>query len=449
MKKIFSTLLICSFLFTGSVGFAEEKVIIVNPSSIRQQLFSKNITLLQAMNNVKTSKLNVSMARARLLPSLNLNVLLPELSSPTFILSSVMILFPFLIPSNWIVLRQQKELFESDKASYKAMQLNVLSNALSVYYTFVNDKKVQKVLLEQMETLGIFYANLKKQSEVLGNISAEDLAMASAQWQEAKIRISKLQELLSLEKAGIRSMLGLPLGSELLFEDIDLVSSDYELKTASEIAEHSLEVAPETAQLSFLINAASAGKFAKFFGFINSASMNGNLNGDNSPFVGLKSNGSFSFGMDNFVNIQIADNNIAAIKLRVEQLKNETERLAEVVVTQIAEVKSQNVLTDKVLQDRMVVYEGQKKQYAIGLIPLQSLLQTQIQLTESYIANIKSDLDLKMQRLTLTRLVIDGDFAEVKGCTTTTPEGKTSISSIFHKDKGQSLDEFCQNDRGK
>ena len=43
-------------------------------------------------------------------------------------------------------LRQEKELFESDKASYKASELNILSNALSLYFTFVNDQKIQKVL---------------------------------------------------------------------------------------------------------------------------------------------------------------------------------------------------------------------------------------------------------------------------------------------------------------
>jgi multidrug efflux system outer membrane protein len=441
MKKTFTLILICAFFETSSLGFAAETSFVVNPTSIRGQLLSKNISLLQALNNVQNSKLDVSMARAKLLPSLNLGVLLPALANPTFLLSSVSILFPFLVPSNWLVLKQEKYLFESDKASYKALQLNILSNSLSLYYTFINDQKIQKVFSEQSVILGSIYSNLKKQSDIIGNVTIEDLDMSSAQWQESKIRVSKLQELLVAERAGLRTLLGLPLGSELNIEDIGLAPSEYEMKSASEIADHSLEVAPEVTQLDFLLTAAKTGKFAKLFGFMSSASIAGTSTNNSSPFDGLKAGGGFSFGADNLVNIQIANNNIESIKLRAEQLKQENEKTAEVLVGQITEVKEQQELSAKALTDRISVYEGQKRQYALGLISLQTLLQTQVLLTDSYVLNIKSDLDLKMQRLTLMRLAIDGDFLKVKGCTGSAPSGK---KSIFRHDKGQSLDELCQ-----
>lgn len=441
MKKIFTLILICAFFETSSLCLAADTVFVVNPTSIRGQLLSKNISLLQALNNVQNSKLNVSMARAKLLPALNLGVLLPALANPTFLLSSVTFLFPFLVPSNWLVLKQDKDLFESDKASYKALQLNILSNSLSLYYTFVNDQKIQKVFAEQNEILGKIYLNLKKQSDIIGNVTIEDLDMSSAQWQESKIRVSKLQELLVAERASLRTLLGLPLGSELNVEDIDLAPSDYELKSASEIADHSLEVAPEVTQLDFLIKAAKTGKFAKLFGFMSSASIAGTSTNSTSPFAGLKAGGGFSFGADNLVNIQIANNNIESIKLRAEQLKQENEKTAEVLVGQIIEVKDQQELSAKALTDRLSVYEGQKRQYALGLVSLQTLLQTQVLLTDSYVLNIKSDLDLKMQRLTLMRLAIDGDFLKINGCVGPAPTGK---KSIFRRDKGQSLDELCR-----
>ena len=426
-----------------SSSFASDSVFVVNPDSIRTQLLSKNISLLEVLNNVQNSKLNVSMARAKLLPSLNLGILLPALANPTFLLSSITFLFPFLIPSNWIVLKQQKELFESDKASYKALELNVLSNSLSLYFNFVNDQKIYKVFADQRDALGVLYSNLQKQSDVLGNVTAEELGMASAQWQEAKIKVSKLEELLIVEKASLRTLLGLPLGSVLNVEDVDLAPSSFEMKSANEIAMHSMDVSPEVTQLNFLIKAATAGKFAKIFGFISSASIAGTSTNNSSPFEGLKAGGGFSFGADTLVNIKIANNNIESIKLRSEQLKEENEKTAEVLVGQMAEVKDQQVLSMKALQDRLLVYEGQKRQYAIGLISLQTLLQTQVQLTDSYVANIKSDLDLKMQRLTLMRLAIDGDFKKIKDCAVSVPSEKRSI---FGRDKGHTLDEICRDD---
>ena len=234
--------------------------------------------------------------------------------------------------------------------------------------------------------------------------------------------------------------MGLPLGTALNVEDVELLPSAYELKTAFEISERSLQVAPEVNQIEFLIKAAQAGKFAKLFGFMSSASIAGTSTNNSSPFDGLKAGGGFSFGADNLVNIQIGNNNIEAIKLRQVQLKEENEKVAEVLVGQIFEVKDQAELAGRALSDRISVYDAQRRQYAMGLISLQTFLQTQAQLTDSYVAIIKSALDLKMQRLTLMRLAIEGDFSKIKGCTADAPSGK---KSIFHHEKAHSLDELC------
>ena len=449
MKKILSTLIITSILFSSSLSLAAEtKTFVVTPESIRAQLFSSNMTLLQALNNVEKSKLDVSMARAKLLPSLNLGILVPALANPTFLLGSVTFLFPFLIPSNWAVLKQEKALLEADRLSYKALQLNVLSNALSLYYTYLNDIQVQRIYSEQSTTLGLLYQSLKRQASVLGNVTTEDLNMAAAQWEESKIQVSKLQELLIEERAGLRTLLGLPLGGAYDVKLVELAPTDYETKSASEIATRSLDVAPEMAQIGFLIKAAKAGKFAKMFGFISSSTLSGTGSESASAFNGLKAGGGFSFGADTFVNVKIANNNIAAIQLREDQLREENEKTAEVISGRIVEVKTQQDLTANALRDRLKVYEGQKKQYAIGLIPLQTLLLTQTQLTASYISNIKNDLDLKMQRLTLQRLVIDGDFSRVIGCKTSNKSFETNNDKKwFKKDPKESqttLDDICK-----
>lgn len=442
MKKFLASILIYSLFISNS--FAESTVFSVNPKSIREQLFSKNISLREALNNVQNSKLNVSMARAKLLPSLNLTLLLPALANPTFLLGQITFLFPFLVPSNWAVLKQQKNLFESDKASYKALQLNILSNALSLYYTYLNDLEVKKVFTDQSEILGRFYLSLKRQSDILGNVSLEDLSMAQASWEESKIRVSKLQELLIEEKSGLRTLLGLPLGAELNVETADLPSSDFETKSAGEIADHSLDVAPEAFQLDFLIKAAQSGKFAKMFGFISSASIGGSSVNSSSPFDSLKAQGGFSFGADNLVNIKIANNNIESILLREEQFKQENERIAEVIIGKLKEAKDQQGLSLSALQSRLKVFEGQKRQFELGLISLQALLQTEAQLTDSKVNNLKTNLDLKMQRLTLLRLVIDGDFALVKGCVEAPQVKRGILYKLFHFKEKKSLDQMCQ-----
>lgn len=439
MKRLLVLTLV--FSISASQAFAAESKFTVNPATIEKQLFASNMTLLQALNNVQNSKLNVSQSRAKLLPSLNLGMLLPALANPTFMLSSVTFLFPFLVPSNWMALKQSKELFEADKESYKVLQLNVLSNALSLYYTHVNDQKVQNSYNEQVTILGKIYSNLKKQSEVLGNISAEELAMAEAQWQEGKIKVSKLEELLIEEKASLRTMLGLPLGTKIEVIEAELPKSNFEDNAVGIIVDRSLKVAPEAIQLNHLLSAAKMGKFSKVFGFVSSSSMSGSASDSGSAFDNLKVGGGFSIGAENVVNVKIANNNMTALQLRETQLKQENEKTAEILAGKLIEAKEQKVLSEAALANRMKVYQGQLRQYELGLIPLQTLLLTQSKLTDIKVNTIKTDLDLAMQRLTLSRLVIDGFFEKVKGCQAKDSEPKRSI---FKREKEKSLDELCR-----
>ena len=144
MKNILISILCYSLISLSTLASAEERVFVVNPTTIRDQLLSKNMSLMQALNNIENSKLNVSLARAKLLPSLDLGILLPTIVNPSFLLSSITFLFPFLVPSNWLIFKREKALFESDKASYLSLELNILSNALSLYYTFLETSLSQK-----------------------------------------------------------------------------------------------------------------------------------------------------------------------------------------------------------------------------------------------------------------------------------------------------------------
>lgn len=423
---------------------------VVNPNSMQKQLFSNNMSLKIALNNVQNSKLNVNLARAKLFPTLDLGVLLSSVISQNFVAATVSFLFPFLIPSNWSTLKQEKNLFEADKSSYKALQLNILGNSLSLYYLSLMDQKVKNSIEAQVAVLYKLYTILKNQSDILGNVTSQDLDLALASWQESKIRVSKLEILLAQERTEMRTVLGLPLNTEIKFEDHVLSPSAFEDKSPSEIAEYAYLVSPEALQLNSLVKAAKSGKFAKFFGFISSASLSGNATEESSAFHNLKASGGFKFGVDSFVNIKIANNSIDAISLRVSELKLENEKVSEIITDTLDEVLIQQQLSESALNSRVNVYQGQKRQFDLGLISLQTLLQTESQLTDAKISKLKTEGDLIMQRLLLKRLVIEDDFAKIKGCVEAPiVERKGFLSKSFrkifgHKRKKISLDTLCQ-----
>jgi outer membrane protein TolC len=449
MKKI----ILLSFIFSTNLSFAEQAKgqFVVNPETIRTQLLSNNISLQEALNHVESSKLNVNAARAKLFPSLNLGVLLPALANPTFLLSSVTFLFPFLVPSNWSAVKQEANLFEADKAAFRATELNLISNAFSLYYTHLNDLEIQNIYKDQSQAMEKLYLVLKRQSEVLGNVSMSELQMAEAQMNDSKAAASRIQELIILEKANLRSLLALPLKTDMQVVVSEIAPSTFEEKSIQEVLDRSLSVAPEVIQLDYLIKAAQDGKFSKELGFISQASIGGVANSTNSAFGNAKASGTFSFGLDTISSIELAQNNIDSIKLRQEQLKQENEKTSEVLVGQMNEMKSQLKLSSDSLEERRAVYNSQSREYQLGLISEQTLLLTESQLTNSRVAFAKANLDYQLQRLALQRLVIDGDFAKVKLCNTAVKKSEKNSDKSFsfpwfgHKKPTVSLDEVCKN----
>jgi outer membrane protein TolC len=448
------TIILLSFILSSNLSFAEQtkSQFVVNPETMRTQLLSNNISLQEALNHVESSKLNVNAARAKLFPSLNLGVLLPALANPSFLLSSITFLFPFLVPSNWTAVKQEANLLEADKAAYRATELNLLSNAFSLYYTHLNDLEIQNIYNDQSLAMEKLYLVLKRQSEVLGNVSAEDLQMAQAQMNDSKTAASKIQELIILEKANLRSLLALPLKTDMQIVVSEIAPSNFEDKSIQEVLDRSLLVAPEVTQLDYLVKAAENGKFSKELGFISQASIGGIANSTNSAFGNAKASGTFSFGLDTISSIELAQNNIDSIKLRQEQLKQENEKTSEVLVGQMHEMKSQLKFSSDSLEERRAVYNSQTREYQLGLISEQTLLLTESQLTNSRVAFAKSNLDYRLQRLALQRLVIDGDFAKVKSCNATVKKSeKTSEEKSFgfpwfgHKKPTVSLDDVCKN----
>ncbi len=79
---------------------------VVNPASLKDELFRNGTSVLQAAVMVQKARDQVSLERANLLPSLNLGALLFSSGQPTFFLSTIQVLVPFLLPGHWFQLAE-------------------------------------------------------------------------------------------------------------------------------------------------------------------------------------------------------------------------------------------------------------------------------------------------------------------------------------------------------
>ena len=422
----------------------------LNPTTIQKQL-SKNTQVMLGLNQVHQAKDEVNIARGNLLPSLNLGGLL-SFSGGGFILSAIDFLVPFLVPSNWANFYTQKSLFESEKLSYKVIQLNTLSSALSMYYTVLSDYQVQAIYQQQYLDLQEIY-ELQKRKSSTGTVPVSDLLQTQAQAQMAGVRASQLTELNRQEIASIRKALALPLSTNINLEVVDAKAAPWEFESASSTIRKVNSVSVEAQQFRYLIKAANEQIWSKKFGWISGGTIGSrSVNGGNASFSNFAASGSVNLGFALYPTIQLSQDKMREIEIQARDISLENTRIVESALGSLIEAKQQLDLSTQAENQMARVYQIRVQEYDQGTETLTNVLIARNQMAESSIARIKSNLDVNLQRSLMQRALISSDYANIRGCSSSAvaPEEQKKqgrISRIFKPLKEiiyPSMDEICR-----
>ena len=119
------------------------------------------------------------------------------------------------MPSNYYNVYAEKNTFESEKLSYKILELNTYSSALTLYYTALNDQVSQAIYEEEAADLQKI-VNERKERVEFGSDSQQDLQQAQANEEVALVNASQNAELVTQELTQIRSALGLGIDTKLV-----------------------------------------------------------------------------------------------------------------------------------------------------------------------------------------------------------------------------------------
>jgi outer membrane protein TolC len=461
MKKRFAVFLLTLFTLQATQAlsaFAADssaKKIVLDPATLRVQLLKANLSLEQQEKLVEDAKTSVSLARAGLFPSLNVTALFKG----NFILSSIDFLVPFLVPSNWAALDQNKHLFEAQKLSYKALELNTYSSALAVYFNVRSDNEIAQQYLQQAKDLRQI-ADYIQNAASFGVASGQDVQNALGNAEAAEGQASRMQVAMIKEIAALRQMLGLSLDTQIQFSTQDtaatLAPSDVEAATApadiEKIVNRSLSTAPEQAQINELISAAKAGTWSKTFGWINSASVGASgQNGGNASFSNLEAKGSISLGLGLFPIIELSNRNVQEIQLRAEALRQENTQILEGSI--LASQEAQNELAHFSRAEAALkgAYDDVLTQYQFGVANIYDVLQAHKSLSAAAINRIQAELEITLLRVTLHRTMLTDEFAKIPDCAAQNPPAPQKRGGFFgnlfgsHKNEsGPSLLEICR-----
>ncbi|MEY4617686.1 MAG: hypothetical protein RJB66_2646 [Pseudomonadota bacterium] len=424
-------ILICSFLLPSSVGFTQARspLFKVSPATIRNQLVNSGLTLKETALRVKQAKLSVEVARGKLLPSLNLGVMVGSMANPAFLLGSVDYVVPFLLPSRWFDFYKSKNLVDAEKQGFLITELNLYASTVSMAANLLNDLKTRQILYYEMRDW-IEVENLVRQAVEDDRAVLADLDRARSQTAGVRIRIGRLNELLVQEMASLKKILNLPVETEIQFLPFEFERSQLEDLELAQAIKKVFEISPERKQVFSFIQAAKQDRFSKIFAFMSGASA-GNVTRGLNPNEGASmafgdqvGRFNFQFGYDYWPTIKIAETQIKMLQIRENEIRNElsrvtTEALAdkEFIEERMAQASSAAELLER-------VFIADQKRYGEGLIPLIQVFESQRQWRAALVENLRATTDLMLMRISMDRLIRAGQFSYLKGCETMTAYGK-------------------------
>ena len=326
------------------------------------------------------------------------------------------------------------------------MGLNVFASAYTLYSAMLSDLAIRDVLAAEKEDLVTVRDWLEKQRRYLGNVSQVDVDRADSEVKLAEANISAMDELLIRERAALREMLALDLDAKIILEPHHTPGFPAEDLTIPQLAGKIQAVAPENLQISFLEKAAEEARWGKSFGFLSGAGLNVGSSGSVS-FSKLAGSAQFSIGFDYVPGIQLASDNIEAIRLRARELLIHQQALAEATLGSIWESKKQVASTTDAVAVLQGVFRTEFRRYTLGLTDLLHVLDAQKAVARATAAKVKAQADLDALRVTLHRELLNGEFSRIPGCRIR-PEAEKKdrdwLGKIFRPREFEiSLDEAC------
>ena len=159
----------------------------VTPKTLQSRPLENNIDLALQLNKVYQAKDNVDRARKNLLPGVNLGAAID--STFSFSTATVNMLLPFLLPSNWLDLKENQSLLNAQGDAYYIAQLNAYSSAYALYSSIQGGLDLRDILQEQYNNYRKI-ENLIKMAVDAGMMEKADLLQASAQSKMTAIQVS-------------------------------------------------------------------------------------------------------------------------------------------------------------------------------------------------------------------------------------------------------------------
>lgn len=388
--------------------------ITITSENLDTVLFANNPDVIMAMNNIMKAKDQINIARAQLLPSLSLNLILAISNPPMFLLNTTSCLVPFLFPSLWFDYAASKHRFGAEVLGFHLTKLNVYSQAFALVIQVNGDELVLGAQTAHVGRLDEYVKYLQLQSD-LGVVPQGEVMLAQLELGRLKTELFTLRQLVDDERAALRKLFGLKIDQEFDFAMSAVTPSTFETESPAALLPDVVARAPERLQIDQLIAAAQSEVRSAYWAWLGGCqgSSTGYQTGGNGGAFSASTGLSINIGFGYYPRIQLAKHNVTEMVLRKQELGLELGRVVESTLADISEIKGReaeskqtNAIAERMLADQMQLLP-------LGRASVRDMLQTYNSIDQAHTTLLASDTALDGHRITLKRVTLEDGFLKV------------------------------------
>jgi outer membrane protein TolC len=419
----------------------------VTPESLRAALYSGDTSVLSGLNTLYRAKEEVTRNRANLLPGLAIGGVIG--GKPTFALSAISVLLPFLLPSNWHALDASKHQLTANGYAYQLVLLNDYASLLSIYAQVQGDIAIRAVYLAQRDSLRQIAAAVADEVAV-GTALQSDLDQATAQVQLAQAQVNQVDELITREKATLRKIMGLSLSKDFEIAPYHFSELDAEGMSPQRLFERVKANAPEQMQIDSLIEAAKSAKYSTEWSFLSGPSLAISTDFGSSSFGKLSAGGGVNLGFGLLPAIHLSSLDIAAMQIRKREISLEQQNVIETALGSMDASKSAVLNAGYAKQNYQKALDAELEKLRLGQTTLINVFQVANFAVQAGVVYANAVVDLDSQRINLNRIMITNQFAKIPSCHLENVKSGGGIFGFFKsifggkKTRYISIDEMCR-----
>jgi hypothetical protein len=314
---------------------------------VSKRVAERNHLVLEGALKVYQAKEAVQVARANLLPKLNVWKIVGAVVDPMDSVGLIEDVAPFLVPANWFRKGEQRILLEAQKEGYRSLWANELMTSRTLYLQILFDQAIRDQVSDQISSLQSLH-QLVRTRETWGKAKPGTAREIEIRMLGLEEDIRRLDVLLAEERGQLGYLLGVGARQEVALEPVTAPEdARWEPMKYEDHEARVVQASAELRQFKRLVEVASKVKKEIYYSFLGASSQSRGVAGG--VFDGLPVQSGLGFGLGASIRITKAQKQI--LELQAKGVEETLKRQLKLLVT------SHNL--------DLLAYKNQKRRYEL------------------------------------------------------------------------------------